>query len=222
MSGQADDMEAFSRQIATFEKNEYIQNIGTLNSTLGASAKADFNLSLALDPKIFNYIANNQPSLVTTASAGLESPLQAGNNGVLPAQANQKFITFFSLPLNPEVDGQIDETKYTIAINVPYGTDVTKISPLIVASPGAVVSPSSGISQNFKAPVTYTVTAQDGSAQNYSVTVTVLPKGGVQKQSGQSGLGIIFSIIIVILVITALVAGAWLFMRNKKIKSAQI
>ena len=78
--------------------------------------------------------------------------------------------------LIPEVVGTIDETNYTVTLIVPYGTDVKNLTPAIVISPNATVSPASNAPQNFTSPVTYMVTAQDGSMQNYKVTVNVLPK----------------------------------------------
>ncbi|GHV60320.1 hypothetical protein AGMMS49587_01250 [Spirochaetia bacterium] len=59
-----------------------------------------------------------------------------------------------------------------IAVTVPYGTTVTNIAPIITHT-GASISPASGTPQNFTGPVTYTVTAADGSPRDYTVTVTV-------------------------------------------------
>ena len=68
--------------------------------------------------------------------------------------------------------GRIDETADTVAVTVPYGTDVTKLAPAITVSSGAAVSPASGATQDFTKPVVYTVTAQNGGKQAYTVTVT--------------------------------------------------
>ena len=67
--------------------------------------------------------------------------------------------------------GDISETMHTIAITVPYGTDITSLTPTITHT-GTGISPASGETQNFTNPVTYTVTAADGSTQAYQVTVT--------------------------------------------------
>ena len=56
---------------------------------------------------------------------------------------------------------------------VPGGTDVTHLAPTYTVSPGATGSPVSGTTENFTAPVTYTVTAENGiTTQKYLVTVT--------------------------------------------------
>lgn len=54
-------------------------------------------------------------------------------------------------------------------------TDVRSLGPSITVSPGASVSPGSGIQRNFTGPVTYTVTAEDGSTARYTVTISLKP-----------------------------------------------
>lgn len=49
--------------------------------------------------------------------------------------------------------------------------------PVIQVSDKASVSPASGTAQDFTDSVTYTVTAEDHSEQEYIVTVDVLPDG---------------------------------------------
>lgn len=82
-----------------------------------------------------------------------------------------KAITAFSFT-SPAATGKITESTYKIAITVPYGTNVTALSPTITIT-GENVSPASGAAQNFTNPVTYTVTAKDGTTQAYTVTVIV-------------------------------------------------
>ena len=84
-----------------------------------------------------------------------------------------KAITAFSFNgLTPNVIGTVNEAAKTVALTVPYGTDVTALVPTITHT-GASVSPNTGVTQNFTNPVIYTVTAEDGSTQIYTVTVTV-------------------------------------------------
>lgn len=71
-------------------------------------------------------------------------------------------------------EATIDAVNHTITIEVANGTDVTGLSPTISISVGASVSPEGA--QDFTNPVTYTVTAEDGSTvQDWIVTVTVEP-----------------------------------------------
>jgi hypothetical protein len=68
----------------------------------------------------------------------------------------------------------VDENNHAISLTVPDGTDVTKLIPMITISNKASISPNNNIAQDFTSPVTYTVTAEDGSKQNYIVTVSVI------------------------------------------------
>lgn len=89
---------------------------------------------------------------------------------VLPASEltlSEKAIVSFEFPNGVGVIGDS-----TISVSVPFGTDLTALIPTILHS-GASVSPSSGVAADFTSPVTFTVTAQDGSTKAYVVTVNV-------------------------------------------------
>ena len=81
--------------------------------------------------------------------------------------SGDKAITAFDIA---GVSGAIDEATGTITLTMPHGTDATSLTPTITPT-GANISPTGA--QNFAPPVTYTVTAADGSAKTYAVTVTV-------------------------------------------------
>lgn len=86
-----------------------------------------------------------------------------------PTLSSTKNIVTFDFPDGVGVIGV-----GTVAVTVPFGTDVTALIPTITHN-GASVSPTSGSPQNFSSPVAYTVTAADGSTQQYTVSVTVRP-----------------------------------------------
>lgn len=89
------------------------------------------------------------------------------------AASDKKQITSFVFAgLNPEVYAEIDQLNHTITAAVPTGTDLTSLVPTISISENATVSPESGVAQDFSGDVTYTVTAQDETTQDYNVTVT--------------------------------------------------
>ena len=88
------------------------------------------------------------------------------------SRSTAKAITEFELG---DVQGSISESDHSIAVTLPYGTDVTSLTPTITVSEKAGVSPESSVAQNFTDPVTYTVTAEDGTMQDYTVTVTAAP-----------------------------------------------
>ena len=77
----------------------------------------------------------------------------------------------------PAVNGTVNSTAHTVAVTVPSGTNVTALSPGITISDGADIDPASGAAQDFTNPVTYTVTAEDQSTQDWVVTVTVSATG---------------------------------------------
>ena len=59
----------------------------------------------------------------------------------------------------------------TATLTVVPTQPVTALAPTFTVSPFATISPASGSTQDFTSPVVYTVTAQNGAVQNYSVAV---------------------------------------------------
>ncbi|WP_461642076.1 DUF6359 domain-containing protein [Labilibaculum euxinus] len=90
--------------------------------------------------------------------------------GSAPVQSSAKTITSFVIDSKA---GTLNEGEHTIGVTLPESTNVTTLSPVIEISDKATVLPASGASQDFTNPVTYTVTAEDGSSQEYVVTVSV-------------------------------------------------
>lgn len=71
----------------------------------------------------------------------------------------------------------VDQGTKSVALEVPYGTDVSAIPTSFVMSGGATCDKVSGASQNFTNPVTFTVKSSDDAITNvYTVAVTVAPK----------------------------------------------
>lgn len=90
------------------------------------------------------------------------------------AKSSEKAILSFKFSgLKPEVEGKIDETNKKVALTVPFETNVKELVPSISVSKGATVSPATDLKQDFTKPVTYTVTAEDGTKQDYEVSVIV-------------------------------------------------
>lgn len=98
--------------------------------------------------------------------------VQAHDN--LKQKSSEKKILSFDIA---NCETEIDEQTHTITVTAPAGTAVDNLVPVITVSDRAIVTPDSGAAQNFNDPVTYTVTAEDGSEQKYVVTVDVLPDG---------------------------------------------
>ncbi len=84
-----------------------------------------------------------------------------------PELSSQKEITDLSIS---GIDATINQTSKTIILSISE-TDLTALEPTISISVNAVINPASGASQDFTNPITYTVTAEDGSAVDYIVSV---------------------------------------------------
>ncbi len=99
------------------------------------------------------------------------SPLRSVTVNNIPS--GETDITGFTVP-NQVGTSIIDAAAHTVAVTMPYGTNVTALAPSITLSGGATVAPTSGTAQNFTNPVRYTVTAQDGTTtQDWTVTVSL-------------------------------------------------
>ncbi len=91
--------------------------------------------------------------------------------------ADAKAITSFSFE-SIGITGNIDEGTHDIFMTVPYGTDVTTLVATFTSTGEAVhvgaVEQVSGTTPNdFSSPLVYTVTAEDGSTRDYTVTLTI-------------------------------------------------
>ncbi len=128
-----------------------------------------YNPSLS-SSQVKNAILNTGDS-VSSLSGKTVTGKRINAQKALQAINPAKVITSFDFT-TPAAAGVINETDHTIAINVPFGTDVISLVPTIAIT-GASVSPASGTAQNFTIPVAYTVTAADGLTQTYTVTVEV-------------------------------------------------
>ncbi|PKL43508.1 MAG: hypothetical protein CVV42_20165, partial [Candidatus Riflebacteria bacterium HGW-Riflebacteria-2] len=99
-------------------------------------------------------------------------------NSITPAKSSEKAITAFSFPAL-SVTGTINNTNKTISVTVPFGTNVTAlvasftVSPKAAVTVGDVVQVSANTANDFSSAEIYTVTAEDGSTSDYTVTVTI-------------------------------------------------
>ena len=123
----------------------------------GFSTGEAYFTSLALDASGAPYVAYSD-----YANSGKASVMKYA------AASTAKDITAFSFT-NPAAAGVINGTD--IAVTVPSGTNLTALVPTITHS-GASINPNSGLAHDFTSPVTYTVTAADGTTKDYTVTVT--------------------------------------------------
>ncbi|WP_423999391.1 leucine-rich repeat domain-containing protein [Maribacter sp. IgM3_T14_3] len=67
------------------------------------------------------------------------------------------------------ITATIDDAKKTITATVSYSSNATLLTPSIEVSPNATISPAGA--QDFKGPVIYTLTAEDGSTTTYQIVL---------------------------------------------------
>ena len=108
-------------------------------------------------------------SYTVTAEDGSQAVYSAM---VIKVKSSEKRILSFRFDAL-DLDATIDESTKEITATVPMGTDVSALVPTITVSYGASIDPVSGMATDFTQPVTYTVTAEDGSQASYTAIVTV-------------------------------------------------
>jgi len=68
----------------------------------------------------------------------------------------------------------INTDNHTIEIEVANGTNTSALTPAIEVSDFATINPEGGTPQDFTQPFVYTVTAENGDEQDWTVTVDIL------------------------------------------------
>jgi hypothetical protein len=145
--------------VSTFATTGTVVKVGAAVQTSGVTAN---NFTAPVAYTVTDAIGNSATYTVT----------------VTAATAASKATTAFSFAGYPAVAGTIDETAKTIAVSLPNGSSVTALVAKF-ATTGSTVKvgttvQTSGVTANdFTNPVAYVVTAADGSAVTYTVTVTV-------------------------------------------------
>lgn len=84
----------------------------------------------------------------------------------IAADTAKEITTFSILGFNGAISGM------NISLTLPFGTDVTSLTPTIVHT-GSAVSLASGVATDFTDSVQYTVTAEDDSTKVYTVDVSI-------------------------------------------------
>jgi hypothetical protein len=140
---------------------------GTDLTGMTASA-SHIGASIDPDPAVAKSYTGPVEYTVTAANGSTSTYTVTVN--VLPNTT--KAIMTFNITNPVNVAGIIDETLKTITINVPYGTDVTAMTAS-ASHTGASIDPDPATAKSYAGPVTYTVTAADGSTTTYTVTVNV-------------------------------------------------
>lgn len=145
--------------VATFTTNGATVKVNDVTQESGVTAN-DFTNPVTYNLEL-NSLTDNWVVTVTKAA---------------PA-TGKDILSFRFEELTPPVTGIVNTAEHKINAEVPFSTDLTTLVPTITVSQYATISPASGVAQNFTNPVTYTVTAQDGTTQDWVVTVTKAAEG---------------------------------------------
>ena len=162
--------------------------------TLDGSASSDADSN----PLTFTWSA---PAGITLSSASVANPVFTAplvhrdstlvfslvvNDGLLNSNTasvtinikNLNILNTEALILKTVVAGadsvKIDQTMRQVLLYMPYGFDITALAPTFQLSDLASINPSSGSKSNFTSPVSYVVTAEDGTtSKTYSISVFI-------------------------------------------------
>ena len=112
--------------------------------------------------------------LILLASMAIVSCSKDDDSGSEEISSVKQILSFVfpeeSENFNSAVTASINEDAKTITVVLPYGTDITNLTPNLDVL-GATVSPTGA--QDFTEPVVYTITAENGSVVTYTTTITV-------------------------------------------------
>ena len=115
-------------------------------------------------------------AIAVLMTTGCPDPADITGGGNEITLSSEKEITAFSLAgLTPAVTATIDGSE--ICLTVPHGTALTALVATfnttgVKVEAGGAVQTSGTTAVDFTSPVTYKVTAEDGSVKKYTVTVT--------------------------------------------------
>jgi hypothetical protein len=99
--------------------------------------------------------------------------------------SEKKILSFgFMVADNPgiipaDIWGTINYSTNEISVSVPTGTVITALKPYYTLSYAAIAIPLTGVVDDFSFPVSYTITAENGTSNIFSATVIVTAIVGV-------------------------------------------
>jgi hypothetical protein len=88
---------------------------------------------------------------------------------ISPSGNGIRWISIANVPTFTRINNSV----HTVDLEVPSGTDIRKLQAFVSVSQGATLVQANGILTDFTDPVTYTVKAQDGSTQDWTIICSV-------------------------------------------------
>ncbi len=159
-------------------------NTGTIDITVTNST--DFDADLNPTYTISDYAEISAPVITGDGDSRTITytvTAEAGNtkewtvNVTRVSVSHDAFITGFTFAgqkagTTAEIVSNTESNTYTVNAVAEWNVDLTSIAPEITVSPAAEITPESGYARDFTSPVTYTVTAEDGTTFHiYNVTI---------------------------------------------------
>ncbi|MFY0608679.1 MAG: DUF5018 domain-containing protein [Cyclobacteriaceae bacterium] len=162
--------------------------------TISGASESNANLEITVGGAIYDVVANGagwtldletatptSGTLNLTYNTYLEVSASATGSGCTLADTSNLELYIEVLSAEARITGfdfsnQVgDESIEDTLVNVvmPFGTLLAALTPEIIVSDKATISPASGTSQDFSDSVVYTVTAEDGSIQQWIVKITI-------------------------------------------------
>jgi hypothetical protein len=140
-----------------YSSSSFVQNFGIGSNTIIDSVYVRWPSGIV--NKYYNINTNQKLNLIEF------SPL-----------SNETAIIAFTIQ-NQVGETIIDQQQSSVTVTMPYGQNLSALSPVIQISAGATINPASGVSVDFsQGAVNYTLTAENGTdVKVWSVAVMTLP-----------------------------------------------
>ena len=145
------------------------------NALVAKFTSTGSSVAVGTTPQVSESTSNNFTNPVVYVVTAADGSTSTYTVTVTVASINSKAITNFSIN---GVSGLINEDAKSILVTLGYGTSVTSLAPSFSTtgtniSVGGIPQLSGSSTNNFTTPVSYVVTAADGSTTTYVVTVNV-------------------------------------------------
>ncbi|NRB82466.1 MAG: DUF5018 domain-containing protein [Winogradskyella sp.] len=144
----------------------FLETVGLDLTSIAPSITISENASISPSPSIpqnFGEVI----TYVVTAEDGTSSSYQVQIDN-RPIGTESKILSFSIEHLGVNYAGIINEQESTISINLA-NIDISSLTPDIIISDYATISPEDTIAQDFNNHITYTVTAENGDFSTYTV-----------------------------------------------------
>ena len=157
------------------------KSVGTAVGNVSQAAHDAFQAAINVAAITKNNASATQAQ-VDAAVTDLATATTTFNNAIIINTASNN-ITGFTVPKQIG-NSTINITNHTVSFKMANGTSIKRLKPTITVSAGVTINPKSKAPKDFTKPVIYTVTAQDGTSQNWIVTCVVDPKSSAKDITG--------------------------------------